>query len=94
MHRLIPEDAGDCKTFISSFQQQFSSSEKEATVILLALATSHSPAQMNDAIVDTVLKLLEPAIVVEIIVWLSVLQLLNRMSNYYVVVNAYQHHYA
>jgi alkylhydroperoxidase family enzyme len=52
---------------------------------LLALSASHSPAQVNDAIIAVVLQQMQPAEIVEIIVWLSVLQLLNRMSSYFQV---------
>ena len=85
----IPKDSAACNKVIASIQEQLLLTGKEAAVILLAVAASHSPAQVNDAIVDTIAKYLEPASIVEINVWLSVLQLLNRMSSYYTLINAY-----
>lgn len=85
----IPTDSATCNKLIASLQQHFLLTEKEAAVILLAVAASYSPAQVNDAIVETITKYIEPAGIVEIIVWLSVLQLLNRLSSYYTLINAY-----
>jgi len=82
---VIPEDASACKTFLAAMQQQFSLAETEAALLLLAIAASYSPALINDAVIETVLKIVEPASIVEIVVWLSVLQLLNRLGNYYAV---------
>jgi len=58
-------------------------------LVLLALAASCSPAQVNEAVIETVLKHIEPAEIIEIIVWLSVLQLLNRLSSYYSLTKSY-----
>ena len=85
----IPTDSATCNKVIASLQQQLLLNEKEAAVILLAVAASHSPAQVNDAVVKTISKYMEPAEIVEIIVWLSVLQLLNRLSSYYNLISAY-----
>jgi hypothetical protein len=85
----IPTDSITCKDFITYLQQQFSITQKEAALILLALAASYSPAQVNDAIIETVLKHMEPAAIVETIIWLSVLQLLNRLSSYYSLTKSY-----
>ena len=85
----IPADSAACKKIIDSIQQQFLVSEKEAAVMLLAVAVSHSPAQVNDSIIETIMKHMEPAGIVEIVVWLSVLQLLNRLSSYYRLTKAY-----
>lgn len=85
----IPVESTTCKSAILSLQQQLSLSEREAAIVLLAVVSSHSPAQTNDAIIETVLNYLEPAGIVETVVWLSVLQLLNRLSSYYTLTNAY-----
>ena len=86
----IPTDSAACHKVIASLQQQLLLTEKEAAVILLAVAASYSPAQVNDAVVKTISKYMEPAGIVEIIVWLSVLQLLNRLSSYYTLISAYE----
>ncbi len=85
----IPIDNASCENTIASLQQQLSLTQKEAATILLAISASYSPAQNNDAVTETVLKYIEPAAIVETVVWLSVLQLLNRLSIYYMVVKAY-----
>lgn len=85
----IPVDNAACEKVIASFQQQLSLTEKEAATTLLAISASYSPAQNNDAVTETVLKYMEPASIVETVVWLSVLQLLSRLSSYYMVMEAY-----
>jgi hypothetical protein len=85
----IPTDNTNCNKIIETLQQQLSLTEKEAGVLFLAIASSYSPSQVNDAVIETTLKLIEPAAIVEIVVWLSVLQLLNRLSSYYTLIKAY-----
>jgi alkylhydroperoxidase family enzyme len=85
----IPTDSAICDKVIASLQQQYLLTGKEAAVILLAVTASHSPAHVNDAVVKTITKYIEPAGIVEIIVWLSILQLLNRLSSYYTLINKY-----
>jgi alkylhydroperoxidase family enzyme len=85
----LPTDNASCKEVINSFQQKFSLTEKDAATLLLAVAASHSPAQINDAVIELSMKHMEPAGIVEIVVWLSVLQLLNRLSSYYTLTKAY-----
>jgi len=85
----IPTDTATCNGAIASLQQELLLTEKEAAVIILAVAASQSPAQINNAVVETISKYMEPAGIVEIIVWLSVLQLLNRLSSYYTLINKY-----
>ncbi|HET6769217.1 MAG TPA: hypothetical protein VFH08_17525 [Chitinophagaceae bacterium] len=89
-HMEIPTDIATCNKLIASLQQQLLLTSKEAAIILLAVAASHTPAQVNEAVINTISKYMEPASIVEIIVWLSVLQLLNRLSSYYTLINAYQ----
>ncbi|HEY1021911.1 MAG TPA: hypothetical protein VGE06_06335, partial [Flavisolibacter sp.] len=72
-----------CKEFMTGLQQQQAVNEKEAAAILLAIAASHSPAAITDAVRETVVEHMEPAAIVEIVVWLAVLQLLNRLSSFY-----------
>ncbi len=85
----VPMDRTTSNTLLTSIQQSFSLTDKEAAAVLLAVAASHSPAQVNDAVMEPVLKVMEPAGIVEINVWLSVLQLLNRLSSYYNLVKGY-----
>jgi hypothetical protein len=85
----IPSNSTTSKDFIIYLQQKLLMTQKEAALVVLALAASYSPAQVNDVIIETILKHVEPAGIVEIIVWLSVLQLLNRMSGYYSLTKSY-----
>lgn len=85
----IPIDGASCENAIALLQKQLSLTEKEAATILLGISASYSPAQNNDAVTETVLKYMEPAAVVETVVWLSVLQLLNRLNGYHMVMKTY-----
>jgi hypothetical protein len=85
----IPDDTPTCNKIMDSLQQQLSLTEKEAAVLFLAIASSYSPSRVNEAVIETTLNYVEPAGVVEIVVWLSVLQLLNRLSSYYTLIKAY-----
>lgn len=85
----IPTNNTTCKEIIASLQQELSLTEKEAAVLFLAVASSYSPSQVNQAVIESTLKHVEPSGVVETIVWLSVLQLLNRLSRYYILIKAY-----
>ena len=85
----IPDDNASCRDILTSLQQQLDISPKEASAILLAIAASPSPSCINEAVIETSLMNLEPASIVEIIVWLSVMQMLHRMSSYYALIKAY-----
>jgi transcription antitermination factor NusG len=85
----IPTNHLGCKELMTSLQQQLGLTEQEAAAMLLALAAAPSPAQVTDGVTETVLTLVEPAGIVEMIVWLSVLQLLHRLSSYYTLVKAF-----
>ena len=85
----IPTDHSSCTEAMTFLQERLSLTDKEAAVVLLAIAAAPSPAQLNDAVMKTVLTHVAPAGVVETVVWLSVLQLLHRLSTYYTVVKAY-----
>jgi len=61
-------------------------SPDEAAVLVLARAAAPSPAEVTDPIVKEVAARLRPEQIVETVVWLSVLQLLNRLYIYYSVV--------
>ncbi|HEX5002362.1 MAG TPA: hypothetical protein VFW78_07680 [Bacteroidia bacterium] len=83
----MPTDVKSCKELMASLQKHSAISEKDAAVILLARAASPSPASVNEAVIETTTPHLTPAGIVEIIVWLSVLQLLHRLGSYYALVN-------
>ncbi len=85
----IPTDTASCNEVMTSFQQQLGLTQKEAAAILLTMAAAPSPSSLNEAVIETALTHLEPESIVEIIVWLSVLQLLHRLSSYYTLVKAY-----
>ncbi len=60
-------------------------SSKEAAALLLAKAASPSPAQVSEITVATVAPELDAAEIVEVVVWLAVLQTLGRLYSYYEV---------
>ncbi len=55
----------------------------EAAALLLAKAASPSPAEVNEITVGAVTATLSPAQVVEVVVWLSLLQTLHRLYSFY-----------
>ena len=59
--------------------------ERQKAALVLALAASPSPAEISTSVVDQCrsAKLSSPAIV-ELVTWLSVLQMLHRLSSYFV----------
>jgi hypothetical protein len=69
-------------------QHKLNISDKEAAAILLARAASPSPSSVNAEVIKIVLNHINPAGIVEIIVWLSVLQLLHRLGGYYAIVDS------
>jgi alkylhydroperoxidase family enzyme len=85
----IPNDTVGCNDVMTTFQQQLGLTRKEAATILLTIAAASSPSSVDEAVIETSLTYLDPESIVEIIVWLSVLQLLHRLSSYYTLVKAY-----
>jgi hypothetical protein len=53
-----------------------------STVLVLTRAASSSPAAIDAEVVDACARDLSPAAIVEIVTWLSVLQLLHRLTCY------------
>jgi hypothetical protein len=60
-------------------------SERNVASIVLARAASTSPAEINPAILSEVSPLLTSASIVELMVWLSIQQLLHRVGCFYAV---------
>lgn len=58
-------------------------SKSEAAAIILAKAGSTSPSNINEITISTVTEHLTPAQIVEVVVWLSVLQMLHRLYAFY-----------
>lgn len=85
----IPTNLAECENVMTSLQQQLVLPEKEAAVMLLAIAAAPSPAQIDDAVIETVLTHVAPAGIVEIVVWLSVLQLLHRLNCYHTLIETF-----
>jgi alkylhydroperoxidase family enzyme len=85
----IPSERIAGEELMTSLQQQLSLTRKEAALLFLSMAASESPSSINDVVIETTSKLIEPAEVIEMIVWLSLLQLLNRLSSYYTLIKAY-----
>ncbi len=82
----VPTDVSRCKEWMASIRKHSGISEKGAAVLLLARTAAPSPAEVNDAVIEATTPHISPAGIVEIIVWLSVLQLLHRLGSYYAVV--------
>ncbi len=63
-------------------------SKQDAAAILLARVASTSPAEITPAILSNVSPHLDPASIVELLVWLSVQQLLHRVGCFYAVAHS------
>ncbi len=64
--------------------QATSTDKKQQAVLLLARAASPSPAEITSGVLDNCLQAqLSSAAIVELITWLSVLQMLHRLSSYF-----------
>jgi hypothetical protein len=59
--------------------------KEEAASLLLARAAATSPAEVGPAVLAEVSPLLAPAGIIELMVWLSVQQLLHRLLSFYAV---------
>jgi hypothetical protein len=83
----LPVPANDMAIdgFYSALSSNKGLTKKDITAVLLARGASSSPAEVTDQIIDQVDKYLEPQSVVELVVWLSVLQLVHRLENYFAV---------
>ncbi|MDJ0588805.1 MAG: hypothetical protein QNJ72_02255 [Pleurocapsa sp. MO_226.B13] len=62
-------------------------SEQIAAALILAKAASPSPAKINQHIVAHTYSYLTPASTIELLVWLSIQQLLHRLGCFYQVMN-------
>jgi alkylhydroperoxidase family enzyme len=58
-------------------------SSVEAATVFLARAASPSPSRVNEITVSSVTQHLSPAQVVEVVVWIAVLQMLHRLYAFY-----------
>ena len=59
-------------------------SEKEQVVMVMARAAAPSPAQITSDVVEQCRRAnLKPAAIVEVVTWISVLQMLHRLTSYY-----------
>lgn len=72
-----------CREFITALQGSLAITETVAAVLPLALAAVSSSAQINDSVMEIALTHLATAEIVEIVVWLSILQMLHRLNCYY-----------
>jgi len=55
----------------------------QAAAVMLAKVASTSPSNVNEITIETVTEQLDAEQIVEIVVWLSVLQMLHRLYSYY-----------
>ncbi len=58
-------------------------SKVDAAAIILAKAGSTSPAEINEITISTVIDQLTPPQIIEIIVWISICQMLHRLYSFY-----------
>jgi len=58
-------------------------SKVDAAAVMLAKAGSTSPSNVTEITIETVSEHLKPAQTIEIVVWLSIMQMLHRLYSYY-----------
>jgi hypothetical protein len=78
-----PSSIDEYNELIGLIESDLSLTHKEAAIIILAITASPSPAIISDVAVDQTATIIKPESIVEVMVWLSVLQLLHRLSSYY-----------
>lgn len=79
------ENAASNREFLEELSSLPTLSRKDAACIMLARAASTSPAKITPAILTEVSPLLDPASIIELMVWLSVQQMLHRLICFYAV---------
>jgi len=79
----IPNDMDEANKIITHLLSLPNLSRKDGAVVLLARSASTSPTMVNDTVIEICTAELTPASIVEIMVWLSVQQLLSRLGSYY-----------
>lgn len=89
--QFAAQPAGDDQAALQQVIAALSSlptlSEQTAAALLLAQAAAPSPANISPALLLVVSPHLAPSAMVELIIWLSIQQLLHRLSCFYAVAN-------
>ncbi len=80
--------SGSPEASLASLQERMSLSPSHACCLLLVRAVAPSPATPAADIVQRVSDTLAPAEIVEIMVWISVLQVLHRLIVYFAIVDS------
>ncbi|GAA4113663.1 hypothetical protein GCM10022393_12800 [Aquimarina addita] len=75
--------ANTCKQLITDIVNTTGLSKRQAGFIVLAKASSSSPAIINNVVLQEVVSLCKAEEVVELIVWISIQQMLYRLYTYY-----------
>jgi hypothetical protein len=83
--KQIPRDIHEIQPLITLLLGIPGFTEQKAAVAILAMSASPSPSLVGDTVIDFVTDQLSPASIVELMVWLSLQQLLHRLSTYYSV---------
>lgn len=81
----MPVTAGEVSDFLVRLRDNLGITEQQAELILLSRAVAPSPAEINQAVTNAVLQHLSPEAVVELVSWISILQLLHRLNSYHKV---------
>ncbi|MBQ4821639.1 hypothetical protein [Aquimarina sp. MMG016] len=85
--QATPIDTSSCKKLLTNLFSNTCLTKEEAATIMLTKAISNSPAEINDSIIKEVIPSMKPDSVVELGVWISIQQLLHRLSVYFNVIN-------
>ncbi len=83
------KDVSACQQTLLELSALPGLSKQDAAAVLLARAAATSPAEITPIILTEVSPFLTPESVVELIVWLSLQQLLHRIGSFYAVTEGY-----
>jgi len=81
--KALVEDCDEIKKSLEEISSHPDLSREDAACIHLARAASTSPAQISKTILSEITPILKPAQIIELMVWLSIQQLMHRLNCFY-----------
>ncbi|MEO1124879.1 MAG: hypothetical protein AAFX95_12430 [Cyanobacteria bacterium J06639_16] len=82
-HSDVPKEQSECQQQLIGIVNSSEFSKQAAAAFVLTRAISDSPADVSEAILSEISPLLSPEALVELIVWISIQQLMHRLESYY-----------
>jgi hypothetical protein len=88
--KSVVEDVTACQQTLLELAALPGLSRPDAAAVLLARFASTSPAQISQIILGEVSSILSPASIIELLMWLSLQQLLHRVGSFYAISEGYR----